>query len=430
MDTDKKRAYDSSLPFDDSMPKESEITDGNFFELFEPVFERNSIWSKKKPVPELGDNEMSIKKTKKFYQFWDFLETWRDFSHNDEHKTDEAEDRYEKRWMETKNKAERKKYVKEERKRLNKLSSLAYKFDPRIKAELIRVEVEEARLKQEKYEKKLAERQAKADLIKAKQDAIEKVKQDKLDAELKIKQEKQRILKERKDASQTLQDLSELKMKQSYEQFDKYFFEEFAKKLDIEEILNYNHILETEDAEVAAKKVADLIENRDKVRQEKARKIKEEAEQKAREEAEKNKKVWNEEDLKLLAEALSKVPEATKNRFGKVEDYIGNKFSRKEIIERSNILMTEQALSQNSSNQNSLNIQQTQQSIDAQVKDEFWTEIQRKHLKHALRMHTKTMQPKERWAKIALEVGGKTPKECVARCKYVVGLLKKNNTPK
>jgi len=47
---------------------------------------------------------------------------------------EDAQDRYEKRWMEKQNKKGREKYEKEERKRLFNLSNLAYKHDPRIKA--------------------------------------------------------------------------------------------------------------------------------------------------------------------------------------------------------------------------------------------------------------------------------------------------------
>jgi len=52
------------LPFDDSIPKESEITSENFYELFDTVFKRNAIWSKKKPVPEIGTKNTKIQKVK------------------------------------------------------------------------------------------------------------------------------------------------------------------------------------------------------------------------------------------------------------------------------------------------------------------------------------------------------------------------------
>lgn len=70
-DPEKKKAFDSSLPFDDSIPKETEVTEENFYEVFDPVFKRNSIWSKKKPIPEIGLATTSLKKVKAFYDFWD-----------------------------------------------------------------------------------------------------------------------------------------------------------------------------------------------------------------------------------------------------------------------------------------------------------------------------------------------------------------------
>ena len=56
VDSTKRRRYDSSLPFDDSIPQEHEdINDETFFERFASVFHRNARFAKKKPVPNLGD---------------------------------------------------------------------------------------------------------------------------------------------------------------------------------------------------------------------------------------------------------------------------------------------------------------------------------------------------------------------------------------
>ena len=57
MDTEKRKRYDSSLPFDDLIPSEQsqDIKDENFFDLFSPVFTRNARFAKKKPVPNIGD---------------------------------------------------------------------------------------------------------------------------------------------------------------------------------------------------------------------------------------------------------------------------------------------------------------------------------------------------------------------------------------
>lgn len=53
---EKRRAFDSVDPeFDESIPNEADMEATDFFELFGPVFERNSRFSKKLPVPTLGN---------------------------------------------------------------------------------------------------------------------------------------------------------------------------------------------------------------------------------------------------------------------------------------------------------------------------------------------------------------------------------------
>lgn len=82
IDPVKRKRYDSSLPFDDSIPTEGshDINDKNFYDLFEPVFRRNALFAKKKPVPSIGDPTMPIELVYKFYKYWDNFESWRDFS--------------------------------------------------------------------------------------------------------------------------------------------------------------------------------------------------------------------------------------------------------------------------------------------------------------------------------------------------------------
>jgi len=132
IDPVKKRKYDSSLPFDDTIPVLDDIIGEKFYAELSKVFQRNSMWSKKKNVPDLGDADTPIATVWKFYNFWNTFETWREFSQYDEYNTDEASDRYERRYMEHENKRAQKKHDKTERSRLIKLVELAYNNDPRV----------------------------------------------------------------------------------------------------------------------------------------------------------------------------------------------------------------------------------------------------------------------------------------------------------
>jgi DnaJ family protein C protein 2 len=62
IDLDKRKKYDSTLPFDDSIPNQEnmDISDDNFYEVFKAVYMRNARFAKKKPVPNLGDDTTPI----------------------------------------------------------------------------------------------------------------------------------------------------------------------------------------------------------------------------------------------------------------------------------------------------------------------------------------------------------------------------------
>lgn len=139
MDPKKKKEYDSTLPFDESVPKMTDISnDAQFFEEFGKCFSKNAKFSNIKPVPAFGFGSMDLKDVHAFYKFWDNFKTWRTFNQYDEYEArdvEQAEDRFERRWMEKENAKCRKKYDILERKRLFKLVALAYDNDPRILAE-------------------------------------------------------------------------------------------------------------------------------------------------------------------------------------------------------------------------------------------------------------------------------------------------------
>jgi DnaJ family protein C protein 2 len=89
-DPARRRRYDSTLPFDDSIPKQGDWNDETFYEVFNEVFERNSMWALKRPVPKIGNHETPISEVKAFYKYWDNFESWREFAQYDEHKPEEA----------------------------------------------------------------------------------------------------------------------------------------------------------------------------------------------------------------------------------------------------------------------------------------------------------------------------------------------------
>lgn len=100
MDPSRRTKYDSNLEFDDTIPTKKDFTEKTFYDVMNMYFNRNSRFSTIKPVPNVGDANTPMDEVRKFYLFWDEFKTWREFTKHDEHDPDEAEDRYEKRWME------------------------------------------------------------------------------------------------------------------------------------------------------------------------------------------------------------------------------------------------------------------------------------------------------------------------------------------
>lgn len=136
LNADKRRAYDSSLPFDDDIPP-AKVTADRFYRVFGACFAANSRWydGKKTDLPSLGDEDTHLDDVEKFYDFWYGFKSWRDFSHevaDDLYDLTEAEDRWERRRMERENAKFLEKAKKREKSRLTELTERAYKNDPRL----------------------------------------------------------------------------------------------------------------------------------------------------------------------------------------------------------------------------------------------------------------------------------------------------------
>jgi len=193
----KRKAFDSVDPlFDDDVPEALKKEKDDFYQTFGPVFERNSRWSNKAPVPLLGDDSASRESVDRFYSFWYDFDSWREYSYLDEEDKEKASDKWERREIEKINKAQRADRKKDENKRIRKLVDNAYNCDPRI-----------ARFREEEKQEKANKKRAKQEAAKAKRDEEEKARQaaeeaaqkerEKQEAEEKAKQEQ---AKKEKDA--------------------------------------------------------------------------------------------------------------------------------------------------------------------------------------------------------------------------------------
>ena len=66
-----RRTYDSSRPFDDTIPEEEDgITEEEFYARFGPVFDRNRKWSIDTKIPRLGNDDTPVKEVNRFYDAW------------------------------------------------------------------------------------------------------------------------------------------------------------------------------------------------------------------------------------------------------------------------------------------------------------------------------------------------------------------------
>jgi len=141
-DSKKRQQYDSSRPFDDATPSSFNPRGQDFYKVFAEVFQRNSRFSVRKPVPQLGDASTEVDEVKNFYNFWGCYESWRDpladAQMNGEEVLDltEAEDRWQRRQMEAENGRIAKRYKKMERQRVSEMVELARENDPRLIADL------------------------------------------------------------------------------------------------------------------------------------------------------------------------------------------------------------------------------------------------------------------------------------------------------
>lgn len=149
IDSNKRAQFDSVDELATVAPPSAKST-YDFFEAWGPVFETNAHFSKKQPVPLLGDKDSTKEEVDNFYRFWGKFDSWKSFEFKDEDVPDDSANRDHKRYIERKNISNRKKLKQEDNKKLNDMVGRAQKEDPRIKAWKDAVKAEKEKAKWEK----------------------------------------------------------------------------------------------------------------------------------------------------------------------------------------------------------------------------------------------------------------------------------------
>lgn len=168
-DPTKRRQYDSSKEFDDTVPTFFNKLSGDFYAKFCGVFERNARFSNVKPVPSLGDENTPVSEVRQFYRFWKGFDSWRDpladaqLNGEEICNLEEAECREERRWMEQENARIARRFKKAETERVQGLVQLAFENDPRLLADAEARRVEKERAAQAKADAERAAEKARAD---------------------------------------------------------------------------------------------------------------------------------------------------------------------------------------------------------------------------------------------------------------------------
>ena len=418
IDPEKRKKYDSTIEFDDSIPENKFYDEKDFFRTFGPVFLKNSIWSKKKPVPKIGDIKTPIEKVKKFYRFWRNFESWRDFSVEGEFNIEDADSRYEKRQMLKENKKMKASLIRKEKIRIDELTSIAYKCDPRIK-------IEEENLRKMREKEKL-EIKMKKQKEKEEEEKKRKEFQEKYENEKKIEKEKK--IQEKKNL------------------IENYF--NFAVdlniKLDDEDKFQLNLNSNLDNLKTLINKINNIENQKDKknefINLSKnffAMKIKSEIQENNNNN---NNNIWTKEEMFLLQKGVKKFPAGTKNRWEKIKEIVKTK-STDEIINMTHYLLLNPSIKiegdinlkdliqKKESNNNNNNNNNTEEKKENKNKNSNnnWTAEEQKKLEECLKKYPNSLPAKERWTKISKEVG-KTMKQCVDRYKYIAEVIKKNKS--
>lgn len=371
----KRRAYDSQLPFDESIPTDEKVAKAlakgpaRFFKLFGPCFARNARFAVKKPVPDIGDMDTPIADVQKFYAYWINFESWRDFTGvGAEHRPDEASSREEKRYMMKENERLAKKLKKKEMERIIALVTIGEKNDPRLVAdkEKKRLTKENDKAAKENAAKQKADEEAAAKAWADKEEADERDRQNALKAD------KEKIKKAQAKARNILRKLLRITAEQGqgsgeYGVISSADLDLLCNYSSLETLNEVNNAMggepATKDAALFQAAGADTVTakvNEAKLAHENTledEKITREAKKRESEEkaaAERRSKgaaaperEWNRDELSMLSKCVARYPPGTPNRWTAVVNYMNVQLKPVDLYHQDELLKAAFALSRN-----------------------------------------------------------------------------------
>ncbi|KAK3746032.1 hypothetical protein QZH41_012984, partial [Actinostola sp. cb2023] len=444
----RRRAYDSvDSTFDDDVPPMNNNNKANFFEVFDSVIETNARWSNLEPVPLLGHENSTFDEVDRFYSFWYDFDSWREFSYLDEEEKEKGENRDERRWIEKQNKAMRQKRKKEEVTRIRTLVDNMYACDPRIK-----------KFKDEEKDRKLAEKKAKEEAVKAVAEEKLKKQQEQQEAERLAKEKEEHEVKQKAASAKKEKDKLKAAMKKERKTIrtnHNYFCEDETTRL--EEMNNLDVLLESLSLEHLQTFREDIeknetIEQVQAVYQQQMEALKERRKQdevnqkaaavrskKQSEQREEKDNQWTIEQTQLLVKAVNLFPAGTVSRWRVIADYVNDHCKTGKVREPKHVIKKVKGLQKSDislkdeCNKNAFSkfestyaTPSSGESVptvryDAEAKNQpavtekSWSSNEQKLLEEALRKFPANTP--ERWDRIADSIPDRTKKDCMKRYK-------------
>ncbi|KAJ1895179.1 hypothetical protein LPJ81_005019 [Coemansia sp. IMI 209127] len=471
IDPVRRRQFDSVDPeIPDDIPRGRLGDRSGFFNTYGPIFEREARFSKKQPVPQLGDANSSREAMESFYRFWTSFESWRSFEYLDKEK-EHVENREEKRWLDKKNRAERTRRKTEDNKRISTLVQQAMSLDPRI-------EMFKEQERQEKEDKRVAKetaaRQAEAELRKA--DERQKI-QEALMADQVLK----RTGEEKREREAKKQELRSLKKAvRSLAKNNNYCLSEGQQsgttaavrsaEIDIlldnmqrEAVAEFHSVLVSRQGNhmqmldeivsqineavrrfpavgssftsfVRGNEIAELVRSQRETAT-------------SHQPSTKPRRSWSAEELELLTKASNKFPGGTVHRWETIGKWLSQHggFTRRtddELIAKTNELRSgaqsgvgqmvkglqnkkvhsddKHLKNEASVRYDGPQLQQQQPEKPLPISDRPWASEEQSQLERALQAYPPSYTGTDRWDKIADSVVGRTKKECKLRVKFLI----------